>query len=126
MDAALDAYIRDQALGKWRETEGLIEGTGMEARAAVENAGDFLEKGPYREIWRRWWQAELFEAQWDIPGGRFAAIEAAVRGAVVAEREERRQREDVLLEDTLPYQAVVTRAMEKLLLEAGGEIEEDL
>ena len=81
MDAALDAFIRDQSLKKWREVDGLREG---------------------------------------------AQIENAVRGAVLEEREVRKNRADALLEDSFEYKEFIARQMEHLLFEAGGDIEEDI
>ena len=56
MDAALDAFIRDQALRKWREVDGLVAGANIDWKQAVRSSADFPEKGPYQEFWRRWWQ----------------------------------------------------------------------
>ena len=38
MDAALDAFIRDQSLKKWREIEGLREGADNESLEAVKSS----------------------------------------------------------------------------------------
>lgn len=124
MDAALDAFIRDQALKKMREVDGLIAGAGLETTNALQSAKEFLEKGPYRQIWIKWWQEKVLE---DLEGASehlFARIENAMRFAVMEEKEERLRRNDALLEDSLPYQSFVTHALDNLFWEASGEIEE--
>ena len=89
MDAALDGYIRDQALCKWREVDGLMAGAEIDAWQALRDSGDFLERGPFRDLWRRNWQEKIDGVQ-ELSGGTlFAMIEEAVRGAVLEEREER-------------------------------------
>lgn len=124
MDAVVDAYIRDQSLRKWREVDGLITGAGIDADQALRESAEFLEKGPYREIWRRWWGLQVTDGPKPDAGDRFAGIEAAVRGAVLEEKAERKQRQDPLLEDSMSYKEFVSRAMEQLLGEASGEIED--
>ena len=54
MDAALDAFIRDQSLQKWNEVEGLREGAEINVMQAVKSSSEFLVKGPYRKIWVSW------------------------------------------------------------------------
>ena len=54
MDAALDAFIRDQSLKKWREVDGLTEGAEIDSLEAVKSSAEFFEKGPYSKIWVRW------------------------------------------------------------------------
>ncbi len=53
MDAALDAFIRDQSLKKWREVDGLTEGADIDSLEAVKSSTEFFEKGPYSKIWVR-------------------------------------------------------------------------
>ena len=124
MDAALDGYIRDQALYKWREVDGLMAGAEIDSGQALRESGDFLERGPFRDIWRRNWQEQIRGAQEPSGGTLFAMIEEAVRGAVLEEREERVRREAPLLEDSPSYKEFIARAMEQLLEEASGDIEE--
>ena len=124
MDAVLDAYIRDQALHKWREVDGLVQGAQVERGQALRDAGEFPEKGPYQDLWRQWWGREVLAGEVPAEDTLFASIEAAVRGAVLDEREERKRRADPSLEDSAQYKAFVSGAMEKLLGEASGEIEE--
>lgn len=124
MDAALDGYIRDQALYKWREVDGLMAGAEIDARQALRDSGDFLERGTYRDIWRRNWQEQISGVQALSGGTLFAMIEEAVRGAVLEEREERLRSKAPLLEDSPSYKEFIARAMEQLLEEAAGDIEE--
>ncbi len=126
MDAALDAFIRDQSLQKWNEVEGLREGAEINAMQAVKSSSEFLVKGPYRKIWVSWWKQDVID---HLPGSNehlFAQIENAVRGAVLEEREIRKQQQKNLLEDSFEYKEFIARQMEHLLFEAGGDIEEDI
>ena len=56
MDAALDAFVRDQSLQKWNEVQGLKAGAEIDQKEAVKSSSEFFEKGQYRQIWQRWWQ----------------------------------------------------------------------
>jgi hypothetical protein len=126
MDAALDAFIRDQSLQKWNEVEGLREGAEINVMQAVKSSSEFLVKGPYRKIWVSWWKQDVID---HLPGSNehlFAQIENAVRGAVLEEREIRKQQQKNLLEDSFEYKEFIARQMEHLLFEAGGDIEEDI
>ena len=126
MDAALDAFIRDQSLQKWNEVEGLREGAEINVMQAVKSSSEFLVKGPYRKIWVSWWKQDVID---HLPGSNehlFARIENAVRGAVLEEREVRKNQADALLEDSFEYKEFIARQMEHLLFEAGGDIEEDI
>ena len=126
MDAALDAFIRDQSLKKWREVDGLTEGAEIDSLEAVKSSAEFIEKGPYSNIWKRWWQKEVIEPEQGRNEYLFAQIENAVRGAVLEEREIRKQQQKNLLEDSFEYKEFIARQMEHLLFEAGGDIEEDM
>ena len=126
MDAALDAFIRDQSLQKWNEVEGLREGAEINVMQAVKSSSEFLVKGPYRKIWVSWWKQDVID---HLPGSNehlFGQIENAVRGAVLEEREVRKNKADTLLEDSFEYKEFIARQMEHLLFEAGGDIEEDM
>ena len=125
MDAALDAFIRDQSLQKWNEVEGLMSGAGLNLEKAVVSASEFLDKGPYQEIWDRWWKQQLVPAKEDKEF-LFTKIENAVRGAVLEERELRKNQSDFLLEDSFEYKEFIARQMEHLLHEAGGDIEDEI
>jgi hypothetical protein len=125
MDAALDAFVRDQSLQKWHEVNGLKAGAELDELEAVKSSSEFLEKGSYRKIWQSWWQQKVIDSTQENEEHMYAKIENAVRGAVLEERELRKQYPDTLLEDSFEYKEFVARQMDHLLFEAGGEIEED-
>ena len=125
MDAALDAFVRDQSLQKWNEVQGLIAGAKIEQKEAVKSSSEFFEKGPYREIWQRYWEDEVIGTLDDHHEHLYSKIEHAIRSAVLEERELRREHPDSLLEDSYEYKEFIARQMNHLLHEAGGEIEED-
>lgn len=123
MDAALDAYIRHLALHKWREVADAQATLGLDALQAVREAGVFHERGPYHDIWARWWQDSVLSAVITASPTLFECIEAAMRGALEEEGAARQQRGDVVLEDTLSYKAFVDQALERLFAEEAGAIE---
>jgi hypothetical protein len=124
MDAAIDAYIRHLALEKWREVTDLQESLGVDVVQAVRDAGSFLERGPYRNIWERWWQTQIVAVAAPPDSPLFGTIEAAVKGALTEEITARRQQGDALLEDTLAYKTFLDRALNHLFEEEAGSIEE--
>ena len=126
MDAALDAFVRDQSLQKWNEVQGLKAGAEINQKEAVISSSEFFEKAQYREIWQRWWEDEVVGKLDDNHEHLYSNIENAVRGAVLEERELRRQHPDSLLEDSYEYKEFIARQMNHLLHEAGGDIEEDI
>ena len=126
MDAALDAFIRDQSLQKWNEVQGLKAGAEIDQKEAVKSSSEFFEKGQYREIWQRWWQNEVIGKIDDNNEHLYSKIENAVRSSVLEERELRSQHPDSLLEDSFEYKEFIARQMNHLLHEAGGDIEEDI
>ena len=126
MDAALDAFVRDQSLQKWNEVQGLKAGAEIDQKEAVKSSSEFFEKGQYREIWMRWWQNEVIETIDDNNEHLYSKIENAVRSSVLEERELRSQHPDSLLEDSFEYKEFIARQMNHLLHEAGGDIEEDI
>ncbi len=121
MDAALDAYIRDIALEKWRQVTDLQETQGVDTAQAVRDAGSFPERDAYRSIWERWWQAEVVAGQ---ISSLLGCIEVAVRGALSEEIEARQQQGDKSLEDTRDYSTFLSRALDHLFEEEAGSIEE--
>ena len=125
MDAALDAFVRDQSLQKWNEVQGLIAGAEIDQKEAVKSSFEFFEKGPYCEIWQRWWHDEVIGTLDDNKEHLYSKIENAVRSAVLEERDLRRQHPNSLLEDSYEYKEFIARQMNHLLHEAGGDIEED-
>jgi hypothetical protein len=121
MDAALDAYIRDLALEKWRQVTDMQESLGVDFAHAVRDAGSFPERDVYRGIWERWWQAQVVAGQ---ISSLLGCIEVAVRGALGEEIETRQQQGDKSLEDTLDYTTFLSRALDHLFEEEAGSIEE--
>jgi len=126
MDAALDAFIRDQSLKKWNEIEGLIGGADLDYLEAIKSSSEFFEKGSYGHIWRRIWKQDLIENYSDPKEHLFDKIENAVRSAVLEERKLRKSRSEIHLEDSFEYKEFVARQMEHLLHEAGGDIEDEI
>ena len=126
MDAALDAFVRDQSLQKWNEVQGLKAGAEIDQKEAVKSSSEFFEKGQYREIWQRWWHHEVIGTIDDNNEHLYSKIENAVRSSVLEERELRSQHPDSLLEDSFEYKEFIARQMNHLLHEAGGDIEEDI
>ena len=114
--------IRD----RWNEVQGLKAGAEVDQKEAVKSSSEFFVKGPYREIWQRWWQDVVIETVHDNHEHLYSKIENAVRGAVLEERELRKQQPDSLLEDSHEYKEFIARQMNHLLHEAGGDIEEDI
>lgn len=125
LDAAFEAFARHCALEKWRETEDMRETLGFDAPRAVEEACTFLERGPYRHIWRRHWRAVVapVAATKGWGGDLFAAMEEAVAAAFREEIEERRRGGDRPIEEDPEYKAFLDCAMNQLFREAAGELE---
>ena len=124
MDAAMDGYIRDLALDKWREVDDMVDTLDKPLHEAVD-AVDFIDREPYRKLWMRWWQAEVLGHKAHLSTDNLMErIEAAARGALRDEREQRLADGAPTIEDTAQYQAFVSRAMGVLLEEAQGEIED--
>lgn len=122
MDAAKDAYVRHLALEKWREINDLQESSGMSAKEAIREAGDFPERGWYRSIWNRRWESRVIPSL--SPGALFEHIETMVREALDEEAEMRKGRGDLQIEDTPSYKRFIDHALERLFSEAAGTIEE--
>ena len=74
MDAALDAFIRDQSLRKWNEVEGLRSGAEINSLEAVKSSSNFFEKGPYGKIWQRWWENDVIKEHSDNKEHLFAKV----------------------------------------------------
>jgi hypothetical protein len=124
MDAALDAYIRDLALEKWRQVTDLQESLGVDLAQAVRDAGGFPERDAYRSIWERWWQMEVVAVASAQASPLFGCIEEAVQGALREEIETRQQQGDATLEDSLDYRTFLDRTLDHLFEEEEGSIEE--
>ncbi len=127
MDAALDAYKRHLALHKWRQVMDVqsskLASKRMAPEQAVREAGRFPGLGPYQDVWERWWDAQVV-ATTVSEAPLFGRIEAAVGGALNEEITARRQRGDAPLEDSLSYKMFVDQALDRLLEEESGSLEE--
>ena len=123
MDAALDAYRRHLALHKWRQVMDVQASVNVAPEQAVREAGRFPGLGAYQDVWERWWEAQVVA----VAGSEaplLARIETAVSGALDEEIATRRQRGDAPLEDSLSYKTFVDQALDRLLEEESGSLEE--
>jgi len=123
MDAALDAYKRHLALHKWRQVMDVQASVNIAPEQAVREAGRFPGLGAYQDVWERWWEAQVVA----VAGSEaplLARIETAVGGALDEEIAARRQRGDAPLEDSLSYKMFVDQALDRLLEEESGSLEE--
>lgn len=123
MDAALDAYKRHLALHKWRQVIDVQASIDIAPEQAVREAGRFPGLGPYQDVWERWWEAQVVA----VAGSEaplLERIEAAVGGALNEEITTRRQRGDAPLEDSVSYKMFVDQALDRLLEEESGSLEE--
>ena len=123
MDAALDAYKRHLALHKWRQVMDVQASVNIAPEQAVREAGRFPGLGSYQDVWERWWDAQVVAATVS-EAPLFERIEAAVGGALNEEITARRQRGDAPLEDSLSYKMFVDQALDRLLEEESGSLEE--
>lgn len=115
MDAALDGFIRDQALLLWRDLETYRARDGVGMAEAAKEAAYFGDKGRYEEIWSGHWTREVLPAAHLPEGELFGLVEGAVRASVTEEREARRAQGDAPLEDTDEYNTFIRETMGKLL-----------
>lgn len=123
MDAALDAYRRHLALHKWRQVLDLQASTSVTPRQALLQTGRFPGLGAYQDVWERWWDQQVASGD-DAETPLLARIEAAISGALHEEVVTRRQRGDAPLEDSLSYKVFVDQALDRLLEEESGSLEE--
>lgn len=118
MDTVRAGFIRWFALEKWREVEDLRMTSGMDLARAVEEAGEFPGRGPYRQLWTACWRAEVSSViTASEPGALFAAIEKAVAAALAQEEAQRKAGGDRPLDEDPEYKAFVDAALERLLSE---------
>lgn len=118
-EVALAAYIRHLALEKWREVTALQATPGIDLKQAVQDAGCFVARGAYRDIWERCWQSGVvaYLAAPEMPLYRY--IEAAMQRAVQEEMDARKRRGDVAFEETIPHLDFLEQALNQLLKKAG-------
>ena len=124
MDAALDGYIRDLALHRWRDFEDLTEQLDHDAERALAEAGTFADAGPYQPLWQEAWQRHVWPGPEQPTEHLFGRMETAGGVALLRERDARSERGDLTIEDTPGYKEFVGRALNQLYEEASGEIEE--
>ena len=123
MDAALDAYSRHLALHKWRQVMDVQASAGVTTLQAMREAGRFPGLGTYQDVWERWWDEQVMSSA-DAETPLLKRVEAAVSGALNEEISSRRQRGDAPLEDGLSYRMFVDQALDRLLEEESGSLEE--
>ena len=123
MDAALDAYKRHLALHKWRQVMDVQASVNVAPEQAVREAGRFPGLGAYQDVWERWWDAQVVAVA-GSESSLLERIEAAVGGALDEEITTRRHRGDAPLEDSLSYKRFVDQALDRLLEEESGSLEE--
>jgi len=123
MDAALDAYKRHLALHKWRQVMDVQASVNIAPEQAIREAGRFPGLGAYQDVWERWWEAQVVAVA-SSGAPLLARIETAVGGALDEEITTRRQRGDAPLEDSLSYKMFVDQALDRLLEEESGSLEE--
>ena len=123
MDAAMEGFVRDLALHKWREIEGLLGDPELELPQVLEMAGQFMVFGAYHGLWEKHWKSHLSDLG-DISEGKlYEKVEQAIREALYEERELRIKAGGETVEDTRLYQEFVARAMGVLYEETEGEME---
>ena len=123
MDAALDAYRRHLALHKWRQVVDAQASAGSTPEQAIREAGRFPGLGAYQDMWERWWDEQVTSSVYaETP--LLERVEAAVSGALDEEVAARRERGDTPLEDSLSYKMFVDQALDRLLKEESGSLEE--
>ena len=121
MDAALDAFIRDQALLLWRDLIVYRDREGQPPDEALRQCGYFGDKGDYQRLWSDHWESAVLAMPSREDGEIFESIEAAVRAAVLEEKAQRSARGEPALEDTEDYNTFVRQTLNKLLTEAAAE-----
>jgi len=116
MDTVRPAFIRWLALEKWREVEDLRATLGFDLKRALEEAGQFPNRGPHQLLWVAQWKREVCsESASKDSGSLFAAIERAVAAALQREEAERESSGDRPLEEDAEYKSFVDRNLERLL-----------
>ena len=124
MDAGREAFVRHVALEKWREMEDIRETLGFDWPAAAREAAQFLNRGPYRDLWVRQWQKHVLPQTVNAdPGNLFAAVEGAIAAALLQEEDERRRRGDRPLDEEAEYKGFIDASLERLFEEQAGELE---
>jgi hypothetical protein len=124
MDAALDAYVRDQALLLWRDFEVYKARPDTSVLDALKEAGFFEDRHPYEGIWSKRWEAIVLPAAQLLEGDLYGRLELMVREAIHEEREARKLAGDTLFEDLEDYNMFIRRTLNSLLAEDPADKEE--
>ncbi len=125
MDAALDAFIRYEALALWREfSAARVAEPGAPPAALLTRVEPSGLRGRYAALWASAWQTHVLPAAGGNDGVLYGALESAVSEGVHAERTARLEGADQPLEDLPDYNQFIDRALGQLLAEASGENEE--
>ena len=117
MDAALDGYIRDQALRLWRDFEVYRSRPGIDTARALMETGFFEDRLAYAPMWSAHWEHTVLPAAEIAEGELYRLMEAAVRASVLEEKEARVHAGDAPLEDLEEYNEFIRRTLNKLLIE---------
>lgn len=124
-DVAREGFVRHLGLRKFREMEDMRATLGFDGERAALEAALFLERGPYREIWRRHWGARVVPAAALGQGPPLLrVIEEALAAALAEEERARAERGDRALEEEPEFKGFVDYETERFLRDALGEIEE--
>jgi hypothetical protein len=115
MDVALDGYIRDQALRLWRDVQVYRSRSDAAPASALAQAGFFADKLAYAALWSAHWERGVLPAAGLPDGELYSHIEAAVRAAVLEEREARMRNGDKPLEDLEEYNEFIRHTLNLLL-----------
>ena len=124
MDVVLEAYVRDLSLDLYHALEDMTGPQEQSLLDALSLMGTFTGLGAYAPHWRENWAGLLADPPQTLDPQVFVRIEQAVGASIQTERALRKERGDVLLEDTPRYKEFVGRVMGRLLAEASGENEE--
>jgi hypothetical protein len=108
------AFVRHLALDKYREIEDMRETLGFDGDRAAAEACTFLERGGYREIWRRHWCAVVVPAAGSATGPALLPVLEQALGAALAEEIAARQaRGDRAIDEEPEYRAFVDANIER-------------
>ncbi len=127
MDAVHEAYLRHLVEQIWADLEG-VRKTNKTGEALLKEAKwitEFAERGPFKEIWQRAWRTYVpqpLESQ--SPGAIVLGIGEAVEAASREEEVERQRRGEKSLFEDEEYLVFVDEALDKLLREEHGSLEE--
>ena len=124
MDVARPAFVRHLALDKYREVEDMRETLGFDAVRAAAEACTFLERGRYRELWRRHWRDVVVPAAGQAEGAALIpAMEQALGGALVEESAAREATGDRPIDEEPEYRQFIDASAERIRREGADMFE---